>query len=385
MKNIYKLFTGFFALVLIMDNALAEKCPAGCFCLNGGEYTVVGHDEKSWCTGNGYGYTARTLGSNEANFFACSTEILNDINFPKQEPQKPNERYYKLSEFSEVYFSSLGAYGFLKNGEFLSLSNCSGGSKMMDKIFRCPHTYPNSDEGAKSLYECYKYTYPNGGSTTLKEYYKPNSTSTSSGNGNAAVNYDIESMKTLVTNLQSLLSQATKAAQDLESALNKKTSGSNDIQSSLNNWAKANDNSKLLTAEMDASVMGLFGTETTQSNSSTSSSSSTATNTTTNTSTSNGSSKTNTTQKELDTDTKKKLTDILNKFKIKSATVPVERAAVYDAGRSYNAQESINNRQINNRAATVASESVGGRNARDASRGGVRAEARQSDSGRLAR
>ena len=355
---------------LYMNDAKAETiypCPAGCFCLNGGEYTVVSGNEMSYCTGNGYGYTARTLGSNEGNFFACNTEILNDINFPKQGPQHPNERYYKLSEFSEVYVSWGGAYGFLKNGEFLSLSNCSDG-KMIDKVFRCPHTYPYSDEGAISLSECYKYTYTNGGSTTLKEYYKPNSTSTSSGNGNADVNYDIESMKTLVTNLQSLLSQATKAAQDLETALNK-AKQSTTTTTSTNSGSSSSTN-----------------TNSNSSNNSNSTSSSSTTTTSTNSSSS-------TTTNKNDTGTKKSLTDILNKLTLnKSATVPVGRAAVYDDGRNRGltpltgtAHDTINNRQINSRAATVVSESVAGRNGRDASRNDTRTESRQIDSGRLAR
>ena len=88
-------------------------------------------------------------------------------------------------------------------------------------MFQCPYTYPNSDQGASSLSQCFKYDMSGN-----KIYYTSSSSNSNYGN------CDIEGVSALVTNLQNALDKANKAAAELQEALNKSNQTNN--ESSVN-------------------------------------------------------------------------------------------------------------------------------------------------------
>ena len=143
-------------------HAQKEKCPAGCFCLNDGEYERRGFyalKEGPICSES----SATIFPSNYINQFYCEVvEIINDTKEGLPGISKPNvDTYYYLSEFSEFYTGSLGGYG-LKNGDFLYFNACklhddAGQLRKADSIFQCPYHFPHSAEGSKSLGDCFKY------------------------------------------------------------------------------------------------------------------------------------------------------------------------------------------------------------------------------------
>lgn len=139
--------------------AQKEKCPAGCFCLNDGEYELRGNyapGETGYCSSK----TAIQFPSNWGSELYCSdTEVINDNLTTSATPQLPI--YYYLSEFSEFYTAELGGYGLL-NGNFVYFNDCNlydnmGKIQKADSIFQCPYHFPHSAEGSKSLGDCFKY------------------------------------------------------------------------------------------------------------------------------------------------------------------------------------------------------------------------------------
>ena len=144
--------------------AYAEKykCPAGCFCLNDGEYElrgIYGTGEHGYCSES----SATIFPSGWRNELYCEdVEIINDTSKGLTGISEPQlTTYYNLSEFSEFYTGDLGGYG-LKNGDFIYFNDCNlyddaRQLRKADSIFQCPYHFPHSAEGSKSLGDCFKY------------------------------------------------------------------------------------------------------------------------------------------------------------------------------------------------------------------------------------
>ncbi len=182
-------------IVLISSSAIAAQstCPAGCFCLNNGNFNLSETD-KRYC-----GIPA-TPKPHSAAFSVCHNWIAYR-DFPG-----PTPTYY-AEDFSELYEGYFGAYGFI-NGNFIYINQCwTDVTENPNGIFQCSLSHPSSDSGAKTIVECYRIT-ANG----QKEYYTHTNTQ-----NNYSGNYDINA---LMQNLQSALNQANTAAQNLQNALN---------------------------------------------------------------------------------------------------------------------------------------------------------------------
>ena len=138
-------------------HAQKKKCPAGCFCLNNGEYESR-YEETRHCEMQ----PASNIPDHwESANYCDMVEIINDLS-PLIEGKYHSMAgtYYHLSEFSEFYNGGLGGYG-LKNGNFMYFNNCfftdTNKATKFDLIFQCPQTFQYSDEGSKSLGDCFKY------------------------------------------------------------------------------------------------------------------------------------------------------------------------------------------------------------------------------------
>lgn len=154
--------------------AIRKKCPAGCFCL-----TPDGKYEKfnGWTDSGDIITTAECAQKAQPvpqNYFCgsfpfiamgyifCDTsQSLDDYGYY---PDQYSYAEYMLSEFSELYwaeFSDRGAYGII--GDEMVYIPYTGNRT---PAFQCPTHYPYSEEGAKSVFECFKYK-ANG----QKEYF----------------------------------------------------------------------------------------------------------------------------------------------------------------------------------------------------------------------
>lgn len=196
------LFCTVASVVCCLGNANANQCPAGCFCLNGGQ---------------------TESGTPQPDYRTC--EKIH----PEQNPS------------TGMYKSSYGTYGF-EDGEFVYESGSQDytdnngvyHSEKYDKVFNCPKSHPESAGGSKALTDCYKYDEAGN-----KVYYG----STNYGNCN------IDGIRATVQNLSQALS---KAAQDLQDALDKpeqntnNAAGSSSKVSEKTNWDKTKTPGKLL-------------------------------------------------------------------------------------------------------------------------------------------
>ena len=116
---------------------------------------------------------------------------------------------YTATDYDEVWVSLWFGFYTVKNGEVLYKSS---GDSTAPGAFPCPGTYPSSEIGASSVFQCYRTT-----NNAQKEYYKaPNNTSPSYDG-----NYNTDTVNTLLTNLQSALDQAHAAANNLQAVLKK--------------------------------------------------------------------------------------------------------------------------------------------------------------------
>ena len=135
-------------------HAQKEKCPAGCFCLNDGEYESMLGYEDELCNENHA--TLLTLDPNVGMFFCSDTEILGT----NMSLSSFVSTHYYISDFSEFYKGIFGGYGF-KDKEFIYINSCRNtsidGESKYDYIFLCPYHFPHSAEGSKSLGDCFKY------------------------------------------------------------------------------------------------------------------------------------------------------------------------------------------------------------------------------------
>ena len=148
-KN-FLIFFGIIASTLCTTNAKASlvNCPSGCFCLNNGKYDTNGQVNPDGCNAKGQlMHTCYGLGLDfYGGVISCSHTM--------------GGTYY-FDQFSELYDDYFGYYGVL-NGEMLYMTR----DYRDQSVYGCPASYPHSDSGAKTVFECYKY-----GTRGVKVYY----------------------------------------------------------------------------------------------------------------------------------------------------------------------------------------------------------------------
>jgi len=147
-------------LCLYNTSANARTCPTGCFCLNDGEvHTII---QEDLCTrGGAHRLNTKTMNCNEIYTYGDTTIIRDKLCM-----HCPNCLF--VEDFSEIYVGDFGWYGY-KNNQFLYGYHQAGtyATNAVTDALVCPSTYPNSDPGASTLTQCYKYD-ANGN----KKYYK---------------------------------------------------------------------------------------------------------------------------------------------------------------------------------------------------------------------
>jgi len=142
-----------------------KPCAPGCFCVNNGQMRA-GDNPRNIC---GYGVAQRVpcfdtsighaFGIEEGKAWGGLLECSRD---------SPRQATYYYDEFSEVFVSSTGMYGFIGDDLIVMPSHDVALNYWGEQgIYQCPSHYPNSAAGAKTLKECYKYD-KNGN----KVYYK---------------------------------------------------------------------------------------------------------------------------------------------------------------------------------------------------------------------
>jgi len=160
------------------------KCPSGCFCLNNGYFQDFDYGPGD-CAQSA---SLRSLSCNNdgtaiLSYYGGSTTFVCDRNkYFQNHPNSNSGLLYFLDDFSEIYTGWISAYGVKKDGNIIYFHSGSS-SMVMDNIYQCPESYPASDEGAKTLTNCYKY-----GANGNKIYYRPSNNTNNSGNSNNNTN-----------------------------------------------------------------------------------------------------------------------------------------------------------------------------------------------------
>ncbi len=149
-NRIFLVLTGIIAGTLCQTNANASlvNCPEGCFCLNNGKYDNSGQVNTTGCNAK-----AQLLQSCYGMGLIFYGGLI-DCNHTQ------GATYY-FDQFSEIYEGYYGFYGVL-NGNMIYMPR----DYMDQSVYDCPASYPHSDSGAKTVYECYKY-----GTHGTKIYY----------------------------------------------------------------------------------------------------------------------------------------------------------------------------------------------------------------------
>lgn len=137
-------------------------CPAGCFCLNNGRVNVrpdssSNYDLEYEFMKNECYINAATLLDPISVAENCNTagyvEIYgNKIFCSRNGDVFDNYSGYFMDEFLEIYRNHFGAYGRRGNDMVFF-----GTEIRYDNIYRCPMSYPISEQGAKSISDCFTY------------------------------------------------------------------------------------------------------------------------------------------------------------------------------------------------------------------------------------
>ena len=126
-----------------------KPCVPGCFCVNNGQ---MSHDVYGARCGLSQSQSIISM-HNTWYFKAGESRGILTCN------RNMNANYY-VDEFSELYKGDYGMYG-IKGGELIVMpfggQGYGGGFPEMMGVYQCPSSYPSSDAGAKTVYECYKY------------------------------------------------------------------------------------------------------------------------------------------------------------------------------------------------------------------------------------
>ncbi len=176
-------------------NEEMAKCPSGCFCIYDGLYPTRYLSAADVCKD----YVAHPMSCNTKDEeFTFAYGLGHGEGEAKLTCDRSKDEVYYFDDFSELYEGMTGMYGFIGE-DLIVMAGVSLGYGSMGEsgIYVCPSSYPESDPGAKTLYEC--YTHDEKGN---KVYYN-NVT-------------DSKDIKTLATNLQNALNQAMQIVLDLQ-------------------------------------------------------------------------------------------------------------------------------------------------------------------------
>ena len=195
-------------------NEEMAKCPSGCFCIYDGLYPAR------------YLSTANICKDSVAHPMSCNTKdeeftFSYGVVKAKLTCDRSKDEVYYFDDFSELYEGETGMYGFIGD-DLIVMAGASEsyGSPMGEcGIYLCPSSYPESDPGAKTLYEC--YTHDEKGN---KVYYN-NVT-------------DSKDIKTLATNLQNALNQAMQIVLNLQRVATQQANKTNDDTINRSNETK---------------------------------------------------------------------------------------------------------------------------------------------------
>ena len=150
-------------------------CPAGCFCLNNGSVAADAINVIYGWAGSGYDIDqaynrVKTICRMPAATFATGSQFVCNLTgwyeisgsvstYLICDREKYNSIYndgdnftYFMDDFSEMYNGEFGIYG-RKNNEVIYFPN----SVFFDKMYQCPVSYPISEQGAKSVSDCFTY------------------------------------------------------------------------------------------------------------------------------------------------------------------------------------------------------------------------------------
>ena len=210
-------FVVIIASVLCDNNANAkdttetvtQTCPPGLFCTQNGQYRFTRTTIGDWLTGkdtidldipNSYFGPAELV---VPGWGTWTDEGLCDSGEPS------GFCFYIATNYDEVWVSLYFGFYMVKNGD---VTYKQSHTSQFPGVFTCPGTYPSSDSGASSVFQCYRIT-----SNGEKEYYKtPNNT-----HHNYDGNYNTDDVNALLTNLQSAIDQANTASKNLQAVLKK--------------------------------------------------------------------------------------------------------------------------------------------------------------------
>lgn len=181
--------------------ATQQTCPAGLFCTVNGKYE--GDAIQSYALAS-----SESVGPGWGHWIEeglCDKRKSDGTTYTGCE--------YIATDYDEVWVSTWFGFYTIKNG---AVTYHSSDNTVATNVFACPGTYPYSDLGASSVFDCYRNT-GNGG----KEYYKaPNNTET-----NYDGEYNTDTVNVLLTNLQLALEQAQSAARNLQNVLKESNTG----------------------------------------------------------------------------------------------------------------------------------------------------------------
>lgn len=185
---------------------IQKTCPAGFFCTANGKYTVTeGKLGKStWIEGDIEVYAMGPAELVVPGWGVWSDEQLCD------ERTSNNASYcaYYATDYDEVWVSTWFGFYMVKNGDI----TYNSASNAIQGVFPCPGTYPSSEVGASSVFQCYRVVRDGE-----KEYYTTPNNTTHSYDGR----YDTDTINVLLTNLQSAVVQAQTAVNNLQNILQK--------------------------------------------------------------------------------------------------------------------------------------------------------------------
>lgn len=196
MKKVSVFITIFLLCIYKAFAATQKTCPAGLFCTNNGKYTpgdTYSHDIQ--------GYQIAPSELVAPGWGAWQEEGLCDDGTPD------SVCMYVATDYDEVWVSTWFGFYTIKNGE---VTHHSSKTNAIKNVFACPGTYPSSDSGASSVFQCYR-----NNSNGQKEYYKAPTDETPEYDGN----YDTDSVNAILTNLQSAMDQAQVAVSNLQNIL----------------------------------------------------------------------------------------------------------------------------------------------------------------------
>ena len=194
-----------------IEGTVYVTCPGGFFCTNNGKYyTTTAITDDFWSPLEFKMDLIPTYMYGPAELVTPGWGMMSDEQFCAVcNGQHDSLCAYCADEYDEVWVSTwFGFYGAKNN----DVTNHSWRGSAFAGVFPCPGTYPSSDSGASSVFQCYRTT-----SNGEKEYYKTPNKTTHNYDGN----YNTEDVNALLTNLQSAIDQANSASQNLQAVLKK--------------------------------------------------------------------------------------------------------------------------------------------------------------------